>query len=352
MWSRIPSTVLRLAKAAGLLCAFLASLGLLLFQAYALVLPRLRGEVALPPAFGNFESVRALLRDDPKSDEVSFAVLGDSRGSATFGHLVQILEKEPLDFMVLLGDIVPDGTEAAHRLFRTEWVKRFRVPFPVFYVVGNHEVDATEFPVSRFEELYGPSNFTFGYRRCLFIVLRILHKPIGPSTTKEGLDFLEKVLAEQRSRYEKAFVFMHIPPDISADFSARKFEGMDRFVALCDQHRVNYVITGDFHGYARIRLRDTDYLISGGAGARLRAKLFGKFHHAVVLRVSRDSVSERILYVEPTTDLAESADWLAAASVYPWLVRRWYLAAPLDLFIAAAALFALRSLWRMRRRRA
>ena len=349
MWNRLLNAAPTIARAAGLLCAVLAVLGLLLLQVYTLALPRLHGEVAMPPTFGNLESVRALLHDDPQADSVSFAVLGDSRGSATFDQLMYVLEKEPLDFLVLLGDIVPDGTEAAHLHFRHEWVRRFRVPFPVFYVVGNHEVDAAEFPVQRFEELYGPSNFFFGYHRCLFIVLRNLQKPIGPATTQESLDFFEKVLAEQRSRYDRAFVFMHIPPDISPDFSARRFEGMDRFVALCDRHRVNYVITGDFHGYARVHLRDTDYLVTGGAGARLRATLFGKFHHAIVLNVSRESVSERILYVEPKTDLIAEAQWYATAHVHPWLVRRWYLAVPLDLLIAAVAFFALRALWRMRR---
>jgi hypothetical protein len=349
MRNRILNAAPPFAKAVGLSCAFLAALGLLLLQAYALVLPGLHDEARMPPTFGNFESVRALLRDDTNDRGVYFAVIGDTRGTATSEQLFHVLEKEPLDFMVLLGDIVQDGTEAAHQLFRLDWIRHYHMPFPVFYVVGNHEVDTVDFPVHRFEELYGPSNFFFGCHRCLFIVLRDLDKPIGPVTTKESLDFFETVLAEQRSRYGRVFVFMHIPPKISADFSAREFEGERRFVALCDRYRVNYVITGDYHGYARIRLRDTDYLISGGGGADLRAKVFGRFHHAVVLRVGPESVSERILYAEPKSDLAGSTRRLAATYFHPWLHRWWHLAAPIDILLAAAGFFALRSLWRMLR---
>ena len=49
--------------------------------------------------------------------------------------------------------------------------------FPVFYVVGNHDVDAETFPISEFETNYGPTNFSFDYCGCLFIVLRILNEP-------------------------------------------------------------------------------------------------------------------------------------------------------------------------------
>ena len=112
---------------------------------------------------------------------------------------------------------------------------------------------------------------------------------------------------------------MHIPPPISSDFTARSFENAKELVALFARFHVDYAIAGDYHGYARVTLRDTIYLVTGGGGAHLMPRKFGRFHHAIVLKVRRDSVSERILFVNPVEDVEDRAEELALAEVYPWL---------------------------------
>ncbi len=57
---------------------------------------------------------------------------------------------------------------------------------------------------------------------------------------------------------------MHIPPAISSDFSARSSEDQKRLVALFDKVHVDYAIAGDYHGYARVKVRNTIYLVTGG----------------------------------------------------------------------------------------
>ena len=63
--------------------------------------------------------------------------------------------------MVLLGDCAMQPYEGDHRYFRGEIATEMATPYPMFYVVGNHDVDSESFPIKRFEQLYGPSQFYF-----------------------------------------------------------------------------------------------------------------------------------------------------------------------------------------------
>jgi hypothetical protein len=97
--------------------------------------------------------------------------------------------------------------------------------------------------------------------------------------------------------------------------------GDDKLVGLFNKMRVDYVFAGDFHGYARTRFGLTSYLVSGGGGARLKNKRFPQFHHAVVVTVSPDRVSERILQVDKSDEFEDALEKLAIGEVYPWLIE-------------------------------
>jgi hypothetical protein len=228
---------------------------------------------------------------------------------------------------------------------RCEWAEEFSPPWPVFYVVGNHDVDREKFPISRFEEIYGPTISSFDYQGCLFIVLRILNRPYP---TRESLEFLESLLSARRHDYRKVFVFMHVPP-VWPGFSPGSARSQNQFVALCDRFHVDYVIAGDYHGHARIKVKDTVYLVSGGGGARLVRGKFGRFHHAVVITVGPDWVSERILHVNRMKDIEDRAEELALAEVYPWMEKNWPVAILLNGGILGILFGAFRGLLRKRR---
>ncbi len=311
----------------------------LLFEVYTFIVVYTEGNRTLPATFGNFERVRALLKDNEQSDGFSFAVVGDTKGCGTFERICAALKDDPLSFMVLLGDCVRKGTPGYHRYFRAEWSGDLAVPFPVFYVVGNHDVDREQFPISQFEKTYGPTNFSFDYDGCLFIALRILDKPYS---TRESLAFLESLLLARRSNYRKVFVFMHIPPPVSSDFSVRDVENSDELVALFDRFKVDYVIAGDYHGYARVREKNTVYLVTGGGGAHLKKREFGMFHHAIVIKVGPDSVSERILFVDRKEDYEDQMERYALAELYPWLKNNRALAVILNVGILCLCFWAFR----------
>jgi len=288
----------------------------LIVEAVSLIIIRREGDLPLPPTFGNFDPVRALLAKDARSEEFSFAVVGDPHISSTFAELCRQLRDMPLSFMVILGDGVSRPTPAQHQFLRAEWATELAMPFPVFYAVGNHDVDEKTFPLDLFEKTYGPTNFSFEYGRCLFIVLRALEPPCS---SRESIEFLQSVLSSRRAACRRVFVFMHIPPMVSSDYQVRGLDSAGEFALLFDRFKVDYVFGGDYHGLARVKVRDTVYLVTGGGGGRLRKQKFGRAHHAMVIGVRPDSISERILYVDRKTDWKDEMEAFAIAKFHPWL---------------------------------
>lgn len=293
---------------------------------------------------GNFPHNREKLCHEKQRDEFSFAVVGDTKGTGTFEKIAEKLRDESLSFIVFLGDFVHKGAEGEHNFFKAEYTTEYSFPFLSFFVVGNHDVDSKYFPISRFEEVYGPSIFSFEYQACLFVVLRILNTPYS---NKESLQFLEKLISENTSsRYRKTFVCMHIPPPISSDFSARPFEGSAEIVPLLEKLHADYVIAGDYHGYAKITRKDTVYLVTGGGGAHLEEKKFGCFHHAIVLRVTKDAVSEKILVVDRDEDIEDRIERFALASMYPWLINNVFATSLLNIIFLISSLMLFKYLYR------
>lgn len=310
--------------------------GVFAFEAYALFVQR-EGDSPLPQYFGNFQPIRDMLSEQPPKDKFSFAVMGDTKSIGTFEAIVKDLRDKPLDFAVLLGDCSFDGTEEAHRYLRAE-SSEYALPFPVFYVVGNHDISREKFPVNRFEQDYGPSIFSFEYQESLFIVLRILDNPF---TNEESINFLKNLADDNLEKYRYRFVFLHVPPAISEIFHARQYKENEELVQWFTRLGIDYVFGGDFHGYARVKLRNTTYIVTGGGGARLEKKApFKQFHHAVIMNVHQDAVSELIVPIEERKDIEDSIEKLAIIEIYPWLKQHKFLSLTLNgiLFIVFAGL--------------
>lgn len=290
------------------------------FEAYTVVVQK-EGDAPLPLLFGNFPANRAVLQDAQEKGEFAFAVVGDTKSVGTFESIAEELRETRLDFAFLLGDCSYGGTEDQHRYFRAECAEEYALPFPVFYVVGNHDVNPKGFPISRFEEVYGPSIFSFEYQGCLFIVLRILNVPF---TNEESLAFLRKFRDADFGKYLHTFVFMHIPPPVSPTFEARSYSEAEQLVGLLDELGIDYVFAGDFHGYAQVRLRGTTYIVTGGGGAHLAEEPGKQFHHALVVRVTPNSVDERIVFIPPRNDFEDRLEKLAITEAWPWMQRHPY----------------------------
>jgi len=289
------------------------------FALYAQYTYHAESEIYLKNKLGNFKWIREKLSKEKPKDEFSFAIIGDTKGRGTFEKIAEKLKKEKLSFAVNLGDFVRKGTEYYHAWFRAEYATEINFPFPMFLVVGNHDVDPNTFPVSKFEKLYGPTIFSFPYQGCLFVFLRILPKPYS---IKPSLKFLRTLISKNPSKkYKYIFVFMHIPPHVSKEIRSRRFEKEKELVDLLRKLHPTYVIAGDYHGYVHFEQDEIIYLVSGGGGAKLKKAKYGSFHHAIVITVSKKGISERLLVVKERSDLQDAIERFAITQVCPVLHR-------------------------------
>lgn len=294
-------------------------LALLAFEVYCLTVDYKGRTSSLPGNHGNFHHVRDLLHDDGKAGEFSFAVVGGAGSFDTFDRICSGLADEQLAFVVLLGDFVHKGTAEDHQFYRRWTGEPYSFSCPVFYCIGNDEIDkGLEFTLGDFERIYGPSNVSFSYRGSLFIILRTFPE----KTTGETLAFLEHELSTRRGRHDRVFIFSHMPIYRSQDIPLRPLKDSERFRNLLRKYRVDYAFAGDYQGYTRVAVDNVNYVVTGGEGSRLAgANRYGNFSHAVVIKVGRDSISERILPLERERDYAARIDRFAMAWLSPWIVQ-------------------------------
>ncbi|MFH0962677.1 MAG: metallophosphoesterase [Planctomycetota bacterium] len=326
------------------LATALLALLLLSFEIYVF-LARRGANVPLPPLFGNFERVRQTLKETPPETEFTFGVCGDTRSVGTFEELAGELRKRRLAFAVLLGDCVYYGAESEHAALRAELAHELAMPFPVFYVTGNHDVSEDRFPVSRFEEVYGPSIFSFDCQGCLFVILRILD---APASNRDSIEFLRRLAADAPDRYRKRFVFMHIPAPVPGLAQGRSFAEGQELLEILRELGADYVFAGDYHGYSRTTYRGTSYIVTGGGGGHLHQK--DSMHHAVLVTVGADGVSEEILAVPRNEEFEDFMERFAISEAWPWMRLHPALAAAANAAVLLALIGSL-TLWQRSPRR-
>ena len=299
------------------------------FEVYAFFVNLTEGK-APPSNLGNGERVISMLQKE-KSEGFTFAVAGDTKSHGVFEQIAEKFKGENFSFFVLLGDCAFRGTPEEHRYLWAE-LEEMPITYPLFYIVGNHDIGPS-FPLKRFEEIYGPTNFSFLYKSYLFIGLRVLPAPFS---SEETLSFLEKTLLLHRKSCKGVFVFMHIPPSLYKDWKVRRFKDADKFIELFERYQVDYVICGDYHGYGHLRKGSTVYILTGGGGARIKAKKYGAFHHALVFRITPQGICEELLIVNGRTDIEDVFEHAAMAGFLPWVKERPFLT---GLINAGAILF-------------
>jgi Calcineurin-like phosphoesterase len=316
------------------ICIIICILLFFAFEVYVLQMQQKAG-LPTPQLWGNFPRVRNVLTNAPRKEKFSFAVAGDRQGTGIYPRIVEELRKNPVDFTVMLGDAFT-GSPEDHQYFRAQLADEYALPFPGFYIIGNHEVE--NMSVSRFEELYGPTIFSFEYQNCLFIGLR----SIGDSLSdRDSIAFLKSLLEEESKNYRKRFVFLHIPPPVPS-FDNRKYTAPKELISLFRRLNVDYVFSGHYHGYARTRYGDTTYIVSGGAGAHLDDDIIPQFHHAVVVEVGEDYVAERIIQVPKKLDLKNKLKKYAIAEAYPYFLKYKVIVYIINLILLVVLIFSIR----------
>lgn len=179
---------------------------------------------------------------------------------------------DPL-FMLAVGDYTRNSLPAEIE----EFLRRTGdLPFPVYYVKGNHE-SRCQGDV-HYRRFFGPENFSFGVGRMLFVVM----ETTGTLLDREGyrippaaFQSAENALKEHPDTPWK-FLALHAPPHplhgpyLRADLNSNlNQQDARRLKSLAARQRVTYVLSGHAHLYARGEEDGVVYLTSGGGGAIL-----------------------------------------------------------------------------------
>ena len=258
-------------------------------------------------------SVRALKE---KGVPFSFLVMGDPHlSSRTITLIKKAVKAGDYSFMVILGDMVSRPDIRYHYFFLNRMTQEIQVPFPVFLVPGNHDIDLFS-EVKRmdrrvtpeiYESFYGPRNFDFVYNNCLFIICGV-----DPGNPSGYLSHLRDTLSKKGDGKRYRFIFMHNPPGLIGAFSFN-LPNQDEFLNLLKTYRVTTCFFGDYHAYSRMWRDGTNLILSGGGGGNLRDNQpeWGKFHHIMRVTVDENSISEGMIVLQ------------GAGINFSWTLKRW-----------------------------
>ena len=259
--------------------------------------------VAPPQNLGNSQENLSALANRRPDRPLEFVIFGDTHSSGTFDVLMKKLSGEEFDFMIILGDFAHDPTVECHRFFWDE-IRRTGLKCPIFLVAGDEDIlcattrDAATVGMGQYGCWYGPVNFSFYTKDCLFI---FLYNVYG---TPENfyLDFLEGTLRSRRRGTRHTFVCMHVPPYfVLPEAPPELLEDSPRFFELLSRYNVDYCFSGHEHGYWRGRRNGVDYIkVAGGGGRLQRGGGWGLFHHVMKFSV-KDALTEEELIVAPKT---------------------------------------------------
>jgi hypothetical protein len=247
---------------------------------------------------GNRDSNASRLKEEGLP--FSFLVIGDTHNSNQAKALIRkALKTGTFPFMIILGDFVNEPDLWSHRFFLTEMTRE--VPFPVFLVPGNHDIDDSQkigqeerrVTPQIFEYLYGKRNFHFIFNDCLFII-----SGMDAKNRASYLEYLRDTLSKEAARKRHIFIFLHHPPK-GAGMPAGSFSlpYEEDFFSLLEAYKVTSCFFGDFHSYWRVQRKGTNLIVSGGGGGRLKQwqPEWGKFHHILKITVDQDKITEGMI---------------------------------------------------------
>ncbi len=260
-------------------------------------------QVALPKNLGNNERNLSALAKRRPDKPLEFVIFGDTHGKGTFDSLMEKLSGEDLDFIIILGDFAHDPTVECHRFFWDE-IRRTGLKCPIFLVAGDEDIlcattrGAATVGLGQYEYWYGPVNFSFYTKDCLFIFLYNVYGTPG----NFYLDYLERTLKSRRRGTRHTLVCMHVPPYFALPEAPPEIlEDSPRFFELLSRYKVDYCFSAHEHGYWRGRRNGVDYIKVAGGGGRLpRREGWGMFHHVMKFSV-RDALTVEDLIVVPKT---------------------------------------------------
>jgi 3',5'-cyclic AMP phosphodiesterase CpdA len=289
--------------------------GLSLFGALALLFMGVFLGASTPPVYGPALQKKG---GEATSDSFRFAVLSDShKGWGIFMPIMKKIAGDEYHFAVHLGDIVQHSSEDRYGFFFKKLAEIKRKP-PIYFVPGNHDISKKDgtYSMENFRRYCGRDQYWFSLGKAAFVVLNDALSTIP----EDQFRWLESTLRDIKGTFTHIFVFMHVPPfdpRAGQDYCLPKSDG-ERFMALMEKYRVDYVFSGHIHCYSRNVINGITYIVIPSAGGTTRCSppLYGYLHIAV----NKEGIKDSVVKVED--------DWwfqLKGDIQYELRVRRPYL---------------------------
>ena len=202
----------------------------------------------------------------PAKSGFTFAVMGDSQGHNDV--LARILARlDGCEFAFICGDLTPSGRPSEFVPFQ-EALNASSVP--VYTMPGNHDVK-TDGPGEYVSRL-GPTEYSFEYAGITFTVV-----------DSSSLNITSQQVGWMRETFDaadKKVVLTHVPCyDPFGDNHTLYPESSERMLDFASSDDVDVVFTGHIHAFNYTEIGDTEFVITGGAGANL---VDGEHHYVNV----------------------------------------------------------------------
>lgn len=241
-----------------------------------------------------------------------FAVIGDAEpgrfrlwrwlfnhgGRGAFERLLTQAAREPVDFVIQLGDMVSRGTPKLFARF-LQILERVRPAAPYLTVLGNHDRESPHgrSDSSLYRRLFGAPDYRFDHGGVRFVVL----DTSGFGVDSSRLEWLDRALDAPGPK----IVFTHVPPwwlrpwtDFKGMRGVAGFRrGAREFGRILERHGVQRVYLGHIHGLGSQHISGVRYVLSGGGGSPLfpsGVRKHNRYHHYLVVEVGPDGIRETV----------------------------------------------------------
>jgi Icc protein len=198
----------------------------------------------------------------PAKQQFSFAVMGDSQGHNDI--LQEALNMtQGCGFIIHCGDLTPSGAPdefaAVEQTLNGSGV-------PVFTTPGNHDVK--NYGSTGYLARFGPTEYSFDYGGVRFAFVDSSDLNIS----EKQITWLERTFAGA----ERKVVVTHAPcyDPIEGNHTLDP-ASCERFEDFALGNNITAVFTGHIHAFYSLRVENTDFVITGGAGGSLTA---GAYH--------------------------------------------------------------------------
>ncbi|WP_417784721.1 calcineurin-like phosphoesterase C-terminal domain-containing protein [Tenacibaculum sp.] len=211
------------------------------------------------------------LYTNKEKDKVKIALLGDPQSDVIddIHHVSKLVTEELVknkpDIIIPLGDLSFDNLS----IFKPLSESLGLVGVPVFYVIGNHDLNFGEQKISNrdktFEASFGPSYYAFEYGDNLFLVLNnnfpVNNREYIGKFDEDQLTFISHITKKFATKYNSIKVFTHIP----LEYTSNKEE----FISLMNPFDKVLVAVGhthtQYHSYFQRNQKQAVHQLVGGA---------------------------------------------------------------------------------------